>query len=113
MVNTKAVLFSIFALLVAFSSISCGLKREGVKDTDRLKAAGFERVTVVDSRDVYGCDFLLQRDDGSLLRPVNLDEEWKHAGIRLWVRVAALKGIVSVCMRGQSVKIIETSPEKK
>jgi len=104
-----------FFLVVHLSLCACSKRMNGRNFTEshQLYRQGFETVSVVDSREIAGCGFLLLRSDSSLYRPVNLSAEWQTAGRRIWVKVEIMKNNVSVCMRGQAVKIIELKPDNR
>jgi len=57
--------------------------------------------------DLEGGFYGLEADDGTKLDPVNLPEEFRQDGMRVWVRVKELKDRVSIHMWGQVVRIVE------
>lgn len=102
-----------FAVHLSFFACSKRVNSRNPAESRQFYRQGYEPVSVVDGRDIAGCGFLLLRLDSSLYRPVNLSAEWQKPGKRIWVKVETIKSNVSVCMRGQAVKIIELKPDNR
>jgi hypothetical protein len=71
------------------------------------KKDGFQSVKLV-YRQVDGCTWMLQKSDGSLLEPLNLDQFVTNPqeGQRVWVKIIP-KPVMSICMMGETVEIAE------
>lgn len=66
---------------------------------------GFFKAVVVDKRGFDGCTFLLKLEDHSTLEPLGLDEQFKVAGKKIWIKFGIAKNAMSVCMSGTPVNI--------
>jgi ribosomal protein L10 len=73
-------------------------------DKEHLKN-GFYKAAVIDKRGFDGCTFVLKLEDHSTLEPIGLDEKFKVAGKKIWIKFAIAKGATSVCMSGTPVNI--------
>lgn len=109
----KTILMSFLAFYLLLFACSKRHNKLSSAEINELYLQGYEPVKVVDSREIAGCGYLLQRADSSLYRPVNLAPSFQTAGLHLWVKVEIMKHAVSACMRGQSVKIIDLKPENR
>jgi hypothetical protein len=68
---------------------------------------GFESVKLV-YKQVDGCTWLLQKSNGTLLEPINLENfvSAPTEGQRVWVKLES-KPMMSICMMGETVEIKE------
>ena len=68
---------------------------------------GFNEVVVRDFTGLDGCNFLLVQSDSSRLEAANLPDSLKKDGLIIWVRTAPENGVMSICMGGKPVRILE------
>jgi len=87
----------LFSILLAAGSCS-------PKTTTTPTPAGTVIVTVIDYRELDGCEFLLVMDNQQKLQPDNLPEEFKKDGTQLRVLFKYTDGM-SVCMAGKMVSL--------
>jgi hypothetical protein len=68
---------------------------------------GFESVKLV-YKQVDGCTCLLQKSNGTLLEPTNLESFVPNPteGQKVWVKIES-KPMMSICMMGETVEIKE------
>lgn len=62
-------------------------------------------VTVRDYRELDGCTFLLETEEGRFLQPNNLDEPLQKEGLKLGVSYKKIK-TPSICMKGEPVELL-------
>ena len=67
--------------------------------------------TVVDYSELDGCTYLLELSDGQKLQPVNLSEEFKRKGLKLFITYKYYDGM-STCMAGRMVTVISATIAK-
>lgn len=60
--------------------------------------------TVVDYSELDGCTYLLELADGVKLQPVNLSDEFKRKGLKLFITYKFQDGM-STCMAGRMVSL--------
>ena len=60
--------------------------------------------TVIDYRELDGCEFLIQLRDGTKLQPVNLDNKFKKDKLEVLITWKKYDG-ASICMAGTMVEI--------
>lgn len=97
---------SITLLLVSAFLFGCKTKERMPADLE-----GMTMVTVVDSRGLDGCSFLLKTETDEYLEPMNLDESLRINGLKIAVRYKPSKS-VSICMKGKPVEIISAKAIK-
>jgi hypothetical protein len=78
-----------------------------------LTKEGYSIVTVLDNRNVDGCQFLLADDNNKRYEPINLSDSLKVNGLKIGVKFSFVKGGVSVCMGGPLIKVNEIVYLKK
>ncbi len=67
---------------------------------------------VVDYSELDGCTYLLELSDGQKLQPVNLQEDFKRKGLKLFITYKMHDG-VSNCMAGRMVTLTSASIAKQ
>jgi type III secretory pathway component EscV len=107
--------------LFALSIISCCSTTKTVKeaengattntvsmDTKKMMASGYEKATTVASSLTGDCPFTLQieGDNSYLLDPINLEEDYKKDGMKLWVKYTPLR-MMNRCDKANPVNIVE------
>ena len=60
--------------------------------------------TVIDYSELDGCNWMLELSDGKKLQPVNLGDEYKRKGLKLFITYKIYDG-VSTCMAGKMVTL--------
>lgn len=99
--------------LLAFLSIalsSCKGKKEAVSKeivtTTTNKYENHNKGTVT-KFDVDGCSFLITLESGKRLNPINLDDEFKKEGLKIFITYISQNDIMTTCMAGEVVKITD------
>lgn len=87
----------IIVLLLLTSLLSCAV----VKSSETVTGI---RATVIDYRELDGCRFLLELEDGRRLEPVNLEEKFMKHGLKVLITWKNAEGM-SICMAGTMVEI--------
>lgn len=101
MVTRKNLIYLPSLLLILAVSSCLGRKQESaVKE----QPSG-TLVQVVDYRELDGCTFLLELENGEKLQPVNLDKQYQVAGKKLYVTWKNYDGM-SICMSGKMVELL-------
>lgn len=72
-----------------------------------LPSKNFEKMMVIDSRDIDGCGFLLMSADSSLFDPGTIDVQFQHNFMKVFVSYQIEKNRMNTCMRGKQIRIIE------
>ena len=108
----KNIRWSILILWVVFA---CHNKMAPVKEvpqqpdlTPRIDYAkeNYTMATVVNMTGLDGCGYLLKLEDGKKLEPDKpLEETFRVDGLPVWVKFQMTKGMASICMAGQIVRI--------
>ncbi len=96
-----------FIILILISG--CASKKK-VPATPADKQAVYAKV--IDYSEIAGCTYLLELSDGQKLQPVNLQEEYKRIGLKLFITYKPYDG-VSVCMTGKMVTLTSVSIAKE
>lgn len=72
---------------------------------------GYALGTILDYSKLDGCTWMIMTDDSTLLRPMNLDSTFQQNKLKVWVKYKPTKPMVSVCMAGKSVYILQIEPK--
>lgn len=64
---------------------------------------GFTKATVINST-LDGCTWLMELEDSKKLEPVNLKEDFKKDGLKVWIQYKHYENF-SFCMAGEMVTI--------
>ena len=68
---------------------------------------GYTKATVIDSRELDGCTFLLELPDGTKLEPTNLPDAFKKHNLAVKIKYIPNKEVVSICMAGKMITITD------
>lgn len=63
-----------------------------------------ELATVIDYRELDGCEFLIELQDGTKLQPVKLDERFRKDKLKVWITWKKYQG-AGICMAGTMVEL--------
>jgi hypothetical protein len=66
---------------------------------------GMISVTVRDFRNLDGCGFLLEQNDGKFLQPLKLDTAFQHEGMILGITFKTSK-TPTICMKGTPIELL-------
>ena len=99
----------IFAVVVSATTSGCKAQKK-IPATPAEKQAVWAKV--IDYSEIAGCTYLLELSDGQKLQPVNLQEEYRRAGLKLFITYKVFDG-VSVCMTGKMVTLTSVSMAKE
>lgn len=92
----------LFQLLLS----SCTAKQKNVVPQKAEKPSNTEFVKVI-FFEVAGCGYMLQRQNQTRLQPMNLPEQYQVDGLELWVQYRIIQDVVTICMAGDVVEIID------
>jgi hypothetical protein len=98
----QLIIKSIWVLLLVFE-IACSKHRAVVKSSN---FADYIKATVIEWK-VDGCDWMLELDEPNKIQPINLSNDFKKDGLKVWIKYSVEKGAVSTCMAGQIVKLVD------
>jgi hypothetical protein len=97
----------IMICLLACSSIpSCKLfvkEKQVIPEKTNLLRTEFTAATVI-NHTVDGCSWMIKLEDGKLLEPVNLKDEFKKENLKVWIQYKHYDNF-SFCMAGEMVTI--------
>ena len=102
----KNITLIIVGILVIISVQSC---RVNVKPAPEVRKepvpsfTGFTKATIIRST-TDGCSWMIKLEDGKMLEPVNLKEEFKKDGLNVWIQYTHYENF-SFCMSGEMVTI--------
>jgi hypothetical protein len=100
---------SLSMLLGGFIALQGCATKDSISKTDdtAMIQAGFASGSIFFQKDKETpCDYLIKLDDGSLLEPAGLGEEFKKDGLKIWVQYAASRR-VSLCENSMPITISE------
>ena len=66
---------------------------------------GYQKATVIDMRELDGCQYMLKLESGDKLNPINLPDSVKQNNLEILVKFIP-SDIPTICMSGKTVKII-------
>ncbi len=98
-------------LIVLISLIvgGCFLK----KSTEDTINTDYDKGVVYDKRGLDGCTYIIKLDSGKNLEPINLSDEFQQDSLPVYVNYKRKKGVVSICMVGTIVEIIDIKKADK
>jgi hypothetical protein len=105
------VIFYFISAILLFFFFSCRTQKQSDSSKSEVKDAallqeGFVKAEIR-SYDVDGCGFLIFLEDEKKLNPLNLGDEYKKEGLKVWIRYTIKKGVMTTCMSGEVVNILE------
>jgi len=80
-----------------------------MQEDNRMTEAGFKKGTIVYSAEEGDCPYVIDVDDPDydyMLDPINLDENYKAAGVKIWFKFAGLR-MPNRCEKANPVNITE------
>jgi hypothetical protein len=95
----------LYSLALTVIFMSCSVKKDAGQSA---QPAGIP-VQVTDARGLDGCQFLLVTGSGEKLQPVNLADQYKKSGMRIYVTYKNYNGM-STCMSGTMVELLSVTP---
>ncbi len=104
---SKTLFFSI--ILGGFFALQGCATKDSISKTDdtAMTQAGFVSGSILHQKDKEApCDYIIKLDDGTLLEPAGLGEEFKRDGLKVWVQYAASRR-VSLCENSMPITISE------
>ena len=106
----------VFFLVVINLTLSCRSKAIKPLSTDnstvKYLKQYFVPVTVVDYKNLDGCEYLLVKENGEKLQAVNLADSLKKDQLKLWIRYVPEKGM-GICMAGEMIRLADCKPYEK
>ena len=96
------------AILLLLIFISCAPK---TSPPESNIPKGAVPVTVIDFRELDGCTFLLQMENGDKLQPENLPADFQKPGLKLFITYKYNDGM-GICMAGKMITLIEVVESK-
>ena len=82
------------------------------KGTNKENNTGYEKLTVKDLTGLDGCTFVLIKQDGKKLEPMNLPDEFRKDGIKVLVKYTVKRDAISICMVGSMVEVSDIKMDK-
>lgn len=102
----KNITLIIAGLSLIFEMQSCRVNVKAVPEARKEPVPsylGFTKATIINSS-LDGCTWLMELEDGKKLEPVNLKEDFKKEGLKVWVQYQHYENY-SFCMAGEMVTI--------
>ena len=99
----------LFSMMISFLLTACASRNNTVAAPPDKQAVFAQ---VIDYSEIAGCTWILELSDGQKLQPVNLSEEYRRKGMRLFITYKIYDG-VSVCMTGKMVTLTSVSVAKE
>jgi hypothetical protein len=103
MAKCKNLVGLLFTINLLFISGCCDKK---ITANNSAIPANSIQATVKDYRELDGCDFLLETQQGKKLQPSNLDPKFKIPELKLLITYQPIKDGVSICMTGEMITLI-------
>ena len=101
-----------------FSFSSCHCKKNASSHTlvpaetgSDFEKDGYIKAIVI-KYEVDGCAFLLKLMDEKKLEPTNLSIEFKKDQFAVWIKYVPKKGVLGICMAGQTVELLDIQIRK-
>ncbi|MBK6640060.1 MAG: hypothetical protein KBH11_01820 [Bacteroidia bacterium] len=108
--ETRRIIKSVIILLF-FTAMLVAACKTPEKTTPATAEPGTVSATVIDMRELDGCTYLLELQDGSKLQPVTLPVEFQHGGLKVRIKYKKVE-IMSICMSGTPVELTYIKAEK-
>jgi hypothetical protein len=93
-------------LLIQFTGCNCQtvhLITESAEEPD-YRAMKYTAAIIKDYRDLDGCTYLLELENGEKLHPVNLHDSLRVNNLKVWMKYSVTDDI-TVCMAGKPVQV--------
>ncbi len=108
--ETRRVINSIITLICFTAILAFGCKTPE-KTAPSPPEPGSVSATVIDMRELDGCTYLLELQDGMKLQPTAIPVEYQQAGLKVRVKYKKVE-IMSICMSGTPVELTYIKAEK-
>jgi hypothetical protein len=110
--------FELSVSLLFIFLFSCHVKKDAniadknssneVIASDRnFEAEEFSQATVKDMSEIAGCTFLLELENGRMLQPDKLPENFRKNDLPVWIKYVIDKNQNSFCMSGKLIVLSE------
>lgn len=100
-----------FVIPICFTIIVAVGCKTPEKTAPSTPEPGSVSATVIDMRELDGCTYLLELQDGSKLQPTAIPVEYQQAGLKVRVKYKKVE-IMSICMSGTPVELTYIKAEK-
>jgi hypothetical protein len=107
---TRRIIISLFILFWISLLLLTGCKTAN-QTAPVIPEPGSVVATVVDMRELDGCTYLLELEDGSKLQPSKLPVAFQKAGLKVRIKYKKID-FMSICMSGTAVELTYISIEK-
>jgi hypothetical protein len=104
--SRKNLISNIIILLILIQAVACSGQKSG-RGTNDTTMPGIQ-ATVVDYRELDGCEYLIELQDGTKLQPVNLDNKYKKDQLKVRITWKNFDG-AGICMTGTMVELTSIS----
>jgi putative MATE family efflux protein len=108
--ETRRVIKSMITLICCTAILAFGCKTPE-KTAPSPPEPGSVSATVIDMRELDGCTYLLELQDGMKLQPTAIPVEYQQAGLKVRVKYKKVE-IMSICMSGTPVELTYIKAEK-
>lgn len=76
-------------------------------------AEGYSEASVKDMSQLDGCGFMFVLNDSTRLNPVNIiEQKFRNEGMQVWLKYRIRKGVMTTCMSGKNIDIIDIAVRK-
>lgn len=103
-------IISVISISIILNLVSCTATKNETSNSSSIPPNAIQ-ATVVDFRELDGCEFLILTSDGKKLQPINLQANFKKNGTQLFITYKVAKGI-SICMAGEMVELLFVQEQK-
>ena len=93
----------LLSMSIYLALFSACMSSKSSSDEDFSK---FTKATVIDYREVSGCGFLLQLEDGHKLQATALPKKFEHDGLLVWIQYT-VKNTNTICQAGKVIDLTE------
>ena len=86
-----------------------GASSSSIEEETKMTEAGFKKGTIVYSDEEGDCPYVIDVDDPDydyMLDPINLDENYKADGVKIWFKFAGLR-MPNRCEKANPINILE------
>lgn len=86
-----------------------GSEASSIEENNRMTEAGFKKGTIIYSSAEGDCPYVIDVDDPNydyMLDPINLDENYKADGVKIWFKFAGLR-MPNRCEKANPINITE------
>lgn len=94
----------ILYMLLLVCIAACAQRSQIKSEPAKTGVEKYIPVTVIDYRNLDGCDFLLVKENGERLQPLNLADSLKKEGLKIRITYT-IEESMGICMAGKMVRI--------